>query len=333
MVLSHLGEFGIIERIKNLIASPVSDVQIGIGDDAAVFTTHPECQTVITTDALVEDVHFDLSYTPIESIGWKLIAVNLSDIAAMGGIPKNVVINLALTETWSRKRIDLLAQGIADCCKQYSCDLIGGDTVRSLNSAFFSATVTGEVEPECCVKRSGAEAGDLICITGVLGKAKAGLQFLSSYPREKDMEKAVNHFLYPRPRVKEARILVKEADIHAMIDISDGLASEINHICASSEKGCIVYADKIPVAKELKKITKKNDNPLFFEALQSGEEYELLFTLSEESFKKLKEKNLYTNNLITVIGEITNKTEGTHLLYDRKKVAMPTRGWNHFNTG
>lgn len=333
MALSRLGEFGIIERIKNVFASQGSDVQTGIGDDAAVFKTRPGYWTVITTDALIEGVHFDLSYTPVESVGWKLIAVNISDIAAMGAVPRTAVVTLALTDKWSRKHIDLLVRGIADCCKQYDCDLIGGDTVRSMNSAFFSATITGEVEPECCVKRSGAEIGDLICVTGVLGRSKAGLQFLSSFSKEEKNEKAVNHFLYPSPRVKEARFLVKEADINAMIDISDGLASEIHHICTSSEKGCIIYGNKIPVAEEVKNFSAKKNKPAFFEALQSGEEYELLFTLSENSFKKLKEKHVYNNDLISVIGEITDKTEGIHLLYDRKKVTLPTKGWDHFKTG
>jgi len=328
--LSRLGEFGIIERIKNVLASQSSDVQISIGDDAAVFKTHSEYWTVITTDALVEGVHFDLSYTPVESLGWKLMAVNISDIAAMGGIPRTAVVSLALTENWTLKQIDLLYQGIAACCKQYNCDLIGGDTVRSNYSTFLSATITGEVEPECCAKRSGAKTGDLVCITGVLGRVMVGFRILSLSLNKKGRQKAVNHFLHPEPRVQEARILVKEVGINAMIDISDGLASEIEHICISSGKGCTIYGDKIPVAEDLKELSHSTNKPSFFEAIQSGEEYELLFTISEDNYQILKKKSIFKNGLISVIGTITDEAEGLNLFYNSKKISLPTQGWDHF---
>ena len=330
MALSRLGEFGIIERIKNVLGTQSSDVQISIGDDAAVYKTNSRTWSVITTDALVEGVHFDLSYTPVYSVGWKLLAINISDIAAMGGIPRNAVISLAVTDSWSEKKIDQLARGIADCCKRYSCDLIGGDTVRSVSKTFFSATVTGEVEPEYCVQRSGAETGDLICVTGILGRAKAGFHILSSSQKKSWSEKTINHFLYPEPRVKEARMLVKEVGINAMIDISDGLASEIHHICSSSGKGCIIYGDKIPVAEELEKLFYRKNKPLFYYAMQSGEEYELLFTVSEYNLEKLKRKKIFQNEQISVIGKICDRDNGLQLIYDNKKISLPAEGWDHF---
>ena len=330
MTLSRLGEFGIIERIKNVQINQSSDIHISIGDDAAVYKINSRKWSVITTDALVEGVHFDLSYTPVHSVGWKLMAINISDIAAMGGIPRNAVVSIALTKSWSAKKVDLLARGIADCCKQYSCDLIGGDTVSSVSNVFLSATVTGEVEPKCCIQRSGAKTGDLICVTGVLGRARAGLDILSSSQRKSRGEKAVNHFLYPKPRVREAQILAKEVGINAMIDISDGLASEIHHICSSSKKGCIIYGNKIPAAKELEILSYKEKKPLFFYAMKSGEEYELLFTISENNFEKLKKNKIFKNNLISVIGKISNKEDGMQLLDDDKKMSLPTSGWDHF---
>jgi len=332
VILSRLGEFGIIQRIKNILETHSSDIKISIGDDAAVFQSHPGYWTVITTDVLVEGIHFDLSYTPLESLGWKLMAVNISDIAAMGAIPRTAVISLALPASWTGKQIDELSQGIAACSKQYNCDVIGGDTVRSQGTAFLAATVTGEVEPECCAKRSAAQTGDLICVTGVLGGAKTGLQILSTRPPRKRGQKAAEHFLTPRPRVQEARLLVKEVGINALIDISDGLSAEIHHICTSSNKGCIIKGDKIPVADGLKPLYPKEDKPLFFEALESGEEYELLFTISEDKYKILQQKKIFKSGFISVIGTIKDKSAGLHLVYNNKKISLPKRGWDHFKS-
>lgn len=333
MKLSRLGEFGIIQRIKNVLGSHSSDVKIGIGDDAAVFQTHSDLWTVVTTDSLVEGIHFDLSYTPLESLGWKLMAVNISDIAAMGAIPRTGVVSVAIPASWTEKKIDLLSRGIAACCTQYNCEVIGGDTVGSGTTAFLSATVTGEVEPEYCTKRSGAESGDFICVTGILGRAYAGFRTLSSSLKKKGQEKAVHHFLYPEPRVREARTLVKEIGIHALIDISDGLAAEIHHLCTSSDKGCLIYGDKIPVADELKALCSEENKPFIWEALKSGEEYELLFTISEEKFKILEKKDIHKNGLVSVIGRVRDKREGIQLFYNNKKILLPNRGWDHFKSG
>ena len=333
MKLSRLGEFGIIQRVKNVFESHSSDVKISIGDDAAVFKSHADLWMVITTDALVEGVHFDLSYTPLKSLGWKLMAVNISDIAAMGAIPRTGVISLAIPAAWTSKKIDLLSQGIAACCSRYNCEVIGGDTVRSQNSAFLSAAVTGEVEPKYCATRSAAESGDLICVTGVLGRALAGFRILSSSLQKKRREKAVDHFLYPEPRVQEARILVKEVGINALIDISDGLAAEIHHLCTSSNKGCLIYGDKIPIAGELETGLSENDETPLFSVLQSGEEYELLFTITEGNFKILEKKDIFKNGLISVIGTVRDKREGVHLLYNNKKILLPNQGWDHFKSG
>lgn len=329
MQLSRIGEFSIIERIRKIIGKESDQVVTGIGDDAAVIKINPGFLCLITTDALIEGVHFDLSYTPFHTLGWKAMAVNISDIAAMGGIPKTAVICLALTNGMKTEDLDALYQGINECGEEYNCTTVGGDIVKSNSGIFLSITITGEVEEDCLVLRSGAKKGDLICVTGQLGSSLVGLKALSSTENIGNFLKSKNRFLKPEPRLREARLLASKIGINSMIDISDGLASEIHHICRNSDTGCRIYKEKIPVTEEMRLYSQIKGTDPVMEAVGSGEEYELLFTISKENYKKLEKFIPFKNCMISVIGEISEKKNEINLISGNKISPLKPKGWDH----
>jgi thiamine-monophosphate kinase len=327
--LGEAGEFGLIERIRRLVDAESEDIVLGIGDDAAVFRPVQDHLAVITTDAMIEGVHFNLDYTPIESLGWKALAINISDVAAMGGIPRYAVISLAVPEKWSVEDVESLYRGVSGCGKEYNCIIIGGDTVRSRSDCFISVTVVGEVEKDAFVRRSGALAGDFLCVTGPLGRSRTGLEVLKAKKNGPDFPRSVKRFLEPRPLVQEARRLIRELGVTSMIDISDGLASEIHHICHESKLGCIVREENIPISEETIRWTEEKHVPPVQFVLQSGEEYELLFTAEKSRIDKWRNRKNNDWDIIP-IGEMVPENEGVLMDRDGKRCRIPPNGWDHF---
>jgi thiamine-monophosphate kinase len=335
--ISSLGEFGLIEHLtKNIELQNVSSI-LGVGDDAAVID-HFGRQTVITTDLLIEGVHFDLVYTPLKHLGYKSVVVNLSDVYAMNATPTQITLSIGFSNRFSLEALDEFYEGVYAACEAYGVDLIGGDTSTSQKGFIISVTAIGEVLPEKIVRRNTAKPGDLLCCSGDLGAAYVGLLFLE---REKKIfmespqvqpdfegEKyVISKLLKPEAR-KDIIEFFEEKNIipTAMMDISDGLSSEILHICRESGVGCRLYEDKIPVADEMKNAAYKFEIDPTACALSGGEDYELLFTLSQSEYDKL-----VLNEQISVIGYMTDAGEGKKIitkggnLYD-----ITAQGWNAF---
>ncbi len=336
--LKELGEFGLIERInKNTLIQQKSTIK-GIGDDAAVLDYGGEHYTLVSTDLLVEGVHFDLSYFPLKHLGYKAVAVNVSDIAAMNGTPSQITVGLALSNRFSVEAVEELYQGMYLACENYGVDLVGGDTTSSLSGLMISVTALGSVPKQEIAYRSGAKKGDILCVTGDLGAAYLGLQALI---REKEVFLA-NPEMQPELTgldyliAKQLRPDARTNIIHelrelslvpsSMIDVSDGLASELLHLCKNSEVGAFVYEDKIPIDK-LSYETAINFNLVPTTcALNGGEDYELLFTISQSEYEKIK---LHPN--ISTIGYIVDKSEGVWLkTRGGSEVKITAQGWTHF---
>ena len=331
MKLSRVGEFGLIDRIKKIVTSDSKNLLLGIGDDAALFRSRPGWITILTTDAMVEGIHFDLTYTPIESLGWKALAINLSDVAAMGGVPQYAVVSLAVPSNWEVEDVELFYRGMKQCGDFYGCMLIGGDTVSSNSGCFISVTVVGEVEDGLAVTRNGATNEDVLCVTGKLGGSMVGLEVLRSGENKNRFPISVKRFLEPGVKLRESRELVREFKITSMIDISDGLSSEILHICQESNLGCLIEEDKIPVAEEVFLWAEKSGKSYSTYALNSGEEYELLFTMPKVEYEKfLSKKSDVAKFDFTVIGEMKPKSEGIKIMRQGSTVPLSPEGWNHF---
>lgn len=331
MKLARLGEFGLIDRIRRIVGEGSEGVVFGIGDDAAVFRPRPGWLTVLTTDALVEGVHFDLRYAPIESVGWKALAINLSDVVSMGGLPRYGVVSMALPGSWRVEDVESLYRGMMRCGKAYGCTLVGGDTVRSQTGGFLSVTVVGEVEEERVVGRDGARDGDLLCVTGELGGSRVGLEVLSSGGDRGRFPSSVERFLEPKVRLREARWLVADLGVSSMIDISDGLSSEIGHLCQQSGLGCLVWEEKIPLTEEVVLWAEEQGKPLSTYALESGEEYELLFTIERSRCENWRTQTKDSKDLhINVIGVMTRKEDGMRVMRDGKSFDLSPGGWDHF---
>ena len=308
--INEVGEFGLIDLIKKKILSKDRQVVVNIGDDAAVIKSPPDRLLIFTTDTLVERIHFDLSYFSFEEIGWKAMAANLSDIAAMGGLPKYALVTMGLPESMRAEDVLSIYKGASKIVRKYNCKIIGGDTTLVPKDLFISIALLGEVEKKFLVTRSGAKKGDLICVTGKLGEAQAGLEYLKRYGRQK-FSLARKH-LQPNPRINEARILVKNLKINSMIDISDGLSSELFHLADESRLGALIYEQNIPISpKCLKLASFLNKTPLAW-ALSSGEEYELLFTFGKKDQAKIE--RIKSKVSVSVIGEMVDKRDGLKLI-------------------
>lgn len=333
--LSELGEFGLIKHLTEFIKLNQSSTIKGVGDDAAVID-NGNLQTVITTDMLMEGVHFDLTYTPLKHLGYKSVVVNLSDVYAMNAEPHQIVVSLGLSNRFSLEAIEELYSGMLLACEKYNVDLVGGDTTSSPSGLVINITAVGAAKKEDIVYRNGAKESNLLCVTGDLGGAYMGLQILE---REKAVFKENPNiqpdlegkdYIIERQLKPEARRdvieLLKSLEIKptSMIDISDGLSSEILHLCQQSQVGVELYEDKIPI------------DPLTFEtarefnldptvcALSGGEDYELLFTLDIGEYEKIK------NSMdITIIGHITNESKGKLMVAKAGTVhELKAQGWN-----
>jgi len=337
MKLRELGEFGLIDLFRKKFPAKGKRIVLGLGDDCAVLKSSPKNLLLFTTDSLMEKVHFDLSYFSCEDAGIKAMAANISDIAVMGGLPLAAVVSLGLPKKMEVLDTLNLYSGMDKMAKRFGFTIVGGDIFLS-DKVVISVALLGEVEPKFLKKRSGAKIGDSICVTGDLGESQAGLELLQSYAKHLDDKKDKSAFgrtfnkevfgkhLRPVPRLNESRELVRKLKINSMIDISDGLLGDLYHILEESKVGARLFEDKIPISKKVLKLSLfLKQKPLDY-ALYSGEEYELLFTMSNkaEALRRLKAK-------VSVIGEITDKVLRMEIVGKNKKVrVLGKRGWVHF---
>ncbi len=333
--LSQLGEFGLITHLtKNFTISQDSTIK-GIGDDAAVLD-FKEKKVVVSTDMLIEGVHFDLAYMPLKHLGYKSVVVNLSDICAMNARPTHITVSVAVSNRFPLEALDELFAGFTLAANEYKVDVIGGDTTSSQKGLIISITALGEADESEIVYRSGAKDNDLLVVTGDIGAAYMGLQVLE---REKQVFKVnpnsqpdldpytyiVERQLRPEAR-KDIRTLLNALDVKptAMIDISDGLSSEIMHLCKQSNVGCNLYEDKLPLDPQLISVCEEFDIDSTTVAINGGEDYELLFTVAMEDFEKIK-----GNPNFSIIGHMTPPSEGTHLVTRANtKIPLKARGWD-----
>ncbi len=333
--LEELGEFGLIDHLTKDIKLKNPSTVKGVGDDAAVLD-YGSKHVVVSTDMLTEGIHFNLMYVPIKHLGYKSVIANLSDIYAINAHPKQITVSIALSSKFSLEAIEELYSGIHLACKNYGIDLVGGDTTTSLTGLTISITVLGEAEKDELVYRTGAKPNNLICVSGDLGGAYMGLQLLE---RENEVFKVNQHtqpqlegyqYILERQLKPEARKdiiqIFRKLEIQptSMIDISDGLSSEIMHICKLSNTGCRLYEDKIPMDNQTKAMAEElNINPIVA-ALNGGEDYELLFTLPLGDYEKVK-----NDPDITIIGSISDKNEGTNLITTGgSAIQLQAQGWN-----
>lgn len=335
--IGSLGEFGLINHLTRNNETRQASTILSIGDDAAVIDQFGK-QTVISSDMLVEGIHFDLMYTPLKHLGYKSVVVNLSDICAMNAIPTHITLNIGISNRFSVEALEEFYEGVYAACRHYNVDLIGGDTVSSQKGLLISITAIGEVTPDKFVTRSGARPNDLLCVTGDLGAAYLGLQllerekkiFLENPDVKPDLEGrayVTGRLLKPEARLDIIEWLAQhEVMPTAMMDVSDGLSSEILHLCKQSHTGCVLYEDKIPFHDETREVAYKFDMDPTACALSGGEDYELLFTISQEDYDKLR-----MQEMISVIGYMTEPSEGIHLITRKgNKHALTAQGWVAF---
>jgi len=336
--LEELGEFGLIDHLtKNFELKQPSSI-VGVGDDAAVMD-HNGKKIIVSTDMLVEGVHFDLSYMPLKHLGYKSVMVNLSDIYAMNAMATQITVSLAISNRFPLEALEEFYEGVALACKLYNVDLVGGDTTSSTRGMIVSVTAIGAADDNDIVYRKGSKPNDLLVVSGDLGGAYLGLQVLE---REKEVFKVnpnsqpdlepysyiVERQLKPEARKDIVELLKKlEVKPTSMVDISDGLSSEVIHLCKHSDIGCNVFEEKIPLDPTVISASEEFKMDSTMIALSGGEDYELLFTIDQADFPKIK-----GNPNLTVIGHMTEKNEGIHLITRAEtKILITAQGWNSFN--
>jgi thiamine-monophosphate kinase len=333
--IEELGEFGLIEHLTSGFICKQESTHTGVGDDAAVID-HGAYVQVVTTDLLLEGVHFDLVYTPLKHLGYKAVVVNLSDVYAMNAAPRQITVSVGISGKFTVEAMEEFYEGVKLACDRFNVDLVGGDTSGSMTGLVISVTAIGTALKEEVALRSGAKNNQLICVTGDLGASYMGLKILE---REKQLhaedpefqpeltgyDYVIERFLKPEPRV-DVLLELKEAGVKpgAMIDISDGLSSELLHICKASECGCQVYDERIPMAEETKEAAEEFQMEPLVAALHGGEDYELLFTVPIADYDKV---NAITG--VSVIGNITDQ-KGKALLVgnDGNAIQLQAQGWN-----
>ena len=338
--LDELGEFGLIGQLTQDFPLRSNTSLKGVGDDAAVIS-HEGYRTLVSVDLLLEGVHFDMTYTPLRHLGYKAAVVNFSDIYAMNGIPTQIVVGLGVSNRYSVEALDELYAGIRMACEAYHVDLVGGDTTSSRSGLVISITVIGMAKQEDIVFRSGAQPDDLLCVSGDLGGAYMGLLILerekAEYLANPNMQPQLSGFEYvlqrqlrPEARKDIVELLKKEGvKPTSMIDISDGLASEIMHLCKESGVGCQLYEKCIPIDPSTDKIAKDFQIVPSVAALSGGEDYELLFTVSQKDYEKIKK----LSSDITIIGYMTpDKGIAELITPDNHVIPLKAQGWNHFRT-
>ncbi|HLP33009.1 MAG TPA: thiamine-phosphate kinase [Bacteroidia bacterium] len=337
--IEQLGEFGLIKHLTRPFTTVQKSTLKSVGDDAAVIDTGNGKVTLVTTDMLLEGIHFDLMYMPLKHLGYKAVAVNISDICAMNGEARQITVSIGLSSKYTLAAVEELYDGIRAASKNYNVDLVGGDTTSSKQGLILSITAIGEAVKEKVVYRSGAKEGDLLCVSGDLGAAYMGYQLLEREKRvfletpkvQPDLagfDYVLERQLKPEARVDILALLSKTGVLPtAMIDISDGLASEIFHLCEQSGVGMNVYEEKIPIDSVTYNTAREFNLDPTMCALSGGEDYELLFTISQADFEKVKDISE-----ISIIGHCTAKDSGKYLISKSGNVhPIQAQGWNHFN--
>lgn len=335
--ISTLGEFGLIDKITEGLTMKNASTLRGVGDDAAEMS-YPDTHVLVSTDILMEGIHFDLTYCPLKHLGYKSAVVNFSDIYAMNGTPRQIVVSLAISRRFTVEHIQQLYDGLRLACDIYGVDLVGGDTTASRQGLVISVTVIGDAPAEKVVGRNGARPTDLICVSGDLGAAYMGLQVLE---REKAASVGIKDFepqfqgkeyLVERQLKPEARRdIVEQLDRAgivptSMIDVSDGLSSELLHICKSSKTGCRIYEERIPIDYQTALMAQELNMNLVTAAMNGGEDYELLFTVPLADHDKVKDMPG-----IKIIGHITEQTAGCAMVTrdGESEIPITAQGWNH----
>lgn len=336
--IEEIGEFGLINRINSKFNSNRKSTIIGIGDDSAIID-NSNSLTLITSDMLIEGVHFDLSFFPLKHLGYKSVVVNLSDIFAMNGCPDQIILNIGISSKFSLKAIDEFYDGIKIACDEYSVDLVGGDTTSSITGMVISCTAIGTVLQKNISLRSGAKENDVLCVSGDLGRSFLGLKILQREKRvflnNPEMQPKLNSYkniiekqLRPVARVDIINILKENKIIpSSMIDISDGLASEILHLSEASNLGVKIFEEKLPILEETKLVAKEFDLNFSNCALNGGEEYELLFSITPNEYELIKKNNID----IKPIGYFTKDKSKKIVLSNNKEDELKSFGWKHFN--
>ncbi len=334
--ISELGEFALIDKLTQGIKLKQKNTVTGIGDDAAVLKSGNKKYELVSTDILIEGVHFDLTYTPLKHLGYKAAAVNFSDMAAMNGIPKQIVVGLAVSSKYSVEALEEVYWGIKKACETYNVDFIGGDTTSSPQGLFISVTVIGEASKDSIAYRKGAKEGDLLCVTGDLGAAYMGLLVLEKekkafqanpniQPELAGKDYILQRQLKPEPRLDIIKELKKNSIVPgAMIDISDGLASEAMHLSKAGNVGVAIYEEKIPIDQVTFDTAEEFKIVPTTAALNGGEDYELLFTVSQKEYEKItKIKDIH------IIGYITDVSEGNRMITNANQVVeLKAQGWD-----
>lgn len=338
--LEQLGEFGLIDRLTNDIKLNYKSSVKGVGDDCAVIDAG-EKYMLVTTDMLVEGVHFNMMYTPLMHLGYKAAVVNFSDIYAMNGDVRQITVSIAVSNRFSVEAIEEIYKGIKKACELYQVDLVGGDTTSSLSGLVISITAVGEVEKDEIAYRSGGKENELLVVSGDLGGAFMGLQILERekevYKDNPEMQPDLDGFDYilERQLKPEARKdiihYLKEMGVKptSMIDVSDGLASEVMHLCHESKLGCNIYDEKLPIDQQTFDVARQFNLDPSMCALNGGEDYELLFSIKQEDYDKLKDTKHFS-----VIGHFLDENSGCNII-DRGGSSLPlsAQGWNHFSEG
>ncbi len=338
--ISDLGEFGLISRLTKDFPLKNSSSRLGVGDDAAIIEPEGDKEILVTTDLLLEGIHFDVRYVPLMHLGYKAAVVNFSDIYAMNGTPKQITVSIGVSSRFTVEHLDMIYAGIRLACEAYNVDLVGGDTSASVTGLVISVTCLGEAAKGASVKRSGAKETDLICVSGDLGAAYMGLQLLE---RENKVaaesgdpsfqpDFAGKEYILQRQLRPEARKDIIE-ELHAagikptsMMDVSDGLSSELLHICKSSDVGCRVYEDRIPIDYQTAVMAEELNMNLVTAAMNGGEDYELLFTVPLTDKEKIEKLHN-----VKMIGYITKPSLGAALVTrDGNEIPIKAQGWNAF---
>ena len=333
--LAELGEFGLIKHLTEHFKISHKSTLMGVGDDAAVLDFGDE-KALVTTDLLIEGIHFNMTYMPLKHLGYKSVMVNLSDVYAMNGEAKQITVSIAVSNRFPLEAIEELYAGIQLACSTYNIDLIGGDTTSSQTGLMISITALGAAKEEDIVYRKGAFNNDLLVVSGDLGAAYLGLQVLererqvfdvnpNAQPDLDQYSYLIERQLKPEAR-KDIPKLLKELDVKptSMIDISDGLSSEVIHICKNSDVGCNVYEDKLPLDPQVISTCEEFNMDSTVVALNGGEDYELLFTVAQTDFEKIK-----ANPNFSIIGHITDKSEGINLITRaNQKMELTAQGWD-----
>lgn len=332
--INDIGEFGLIKRLTQDVKVHQNSTRKGIGDDAAVLD-HGSNETVVTTDMLLEGVHFDLTYFPLRHLGYKAVIVNLSDLYAMNAIPQQITVSLGISSKFSVGALEELYEGIKMACRLYEVDLVGGDTCASMNGLVISITAIGMCVPGSAIYRSGAQENDLICVSGDLGGSYMGLLVLQrekelfeedqhTQPKLNDYQYLLEKQLKPEAR-KDIITLLRQKGIRptSMIDVSDGLSSDLLHLCDASGLGCRLHASKVPIHPATEMLANEMGISPYVAALNGGEDYELLFTVQLEDFDKIKELEQ-----IRIIGHMASASEGSQLIMDdQTAIPLVAQGW------